>query len=94
MRKVIRYIQTLVRAKRIADKARSNFDSVVYSCSDVSRTNHEICFIVRRLLPFGCPAVERISRPDVVVLTEIDNCVVIKDGTIYELNKTPYGQRY
>lgn len=93
MRKLIRLIRTMIRAKRIADKARIYFDAAVDDCASISRTNHSLSFMVERIGPFGSPLVSVIERPDIVCISEIDDCIIIKDGTFYELKQTKYGQR-
>ena len=80
------------RAKRIADKARIYFDSAVYNCASISRMNHSLCFMVERIGPFGSPAITLIERPDVVCITEYDNCIILKDGIVCELKMKRYGQ--
>ncbi len=83
----------MIRAKRIADKARIYFDAAVDDCASISRTNHSLSFMVERIGPFGSPLVSVIERPDIVCISEIDDCIIIKDGTFYELKQTKYGQR-
>jgi len=82
----------MIRAKRIADKARIYYDSAVYNCASVSKTNHSLCFMVERVGPFGSPAISLIDRPYEVCIAEFDNYVIVKDGTVYELEMKRYGQ--
>lgn len=82
----------MIRAKRIADKARIYYDSAVYNCASVSKTNHSLSFMVERIGPFGSPAISLIDRPYEVCISEYDNHVIVKDGIVYELTRTQYGQ--
>lgn len=36
---------------------------------------------------FGYPRLEQIDRPSNVRLSELDDCVIVKDGYVYELTK-------
>lgn len=83
----------MIRAKRITDKARIYYDSAVYNCACISKTNHSLCFIVKRIGPFGSPEITAVPRPDVVLISETNNFVVAKDGIVYELTQTKYGQK-
>ena len=85
MKRVIRMIGKNARAKRVADLAKNKFDTAVFSCANVSRINNSLAFIIRRSGAFGVPVIEPIQRPDVVVMTETTNAVVVKDGKIFEL---------
>ena len=73
------------RAKRILGIANAQYDAVVCSCANVSRVNHALAFVVRRSGAFGFPSVEPIPRPDVVLVEENKQYVVVKDGKIFEL---------
>ena len=85
MKRIIRLIRKANRAKRVKDLAQTKFDTVVYSCANVSRSNNSLSFVISRTGAFGVPKIEPIQRPDVVILSESNDCVVIKDGKIYEL---------
>lgn len=75
------------RAKNIYNLARDAFWRAVYSCETISRINHELAFVVRRTNVFGYPSISKIKYPDVVYIGEFDNCIVVKDGFRYELDK-------
>ena len=75
----------LIRAKRISEMAKSKYNSVVYSCANVSRVNTSLSFMVVKIGPFGFPQVHTIKRPDVLSIAENNPCVVVRDGRIYEL---------
>lgn len=75
------------RAVNIRANAGRYFDGVVHNCCRVSASNHKLAFVVRRTGVFGGPVIELIDRPDNVQLSEYDDCVVIKDGKVYELKK-------
>ena len=75
----------MIRARRVTDIGKAKYDCAVYSCANVSRINNLLAFQVRRDGPFGDPVIKQIPRPDIVVLGETSDCVVIKDGRIYEL---------
>ena len=85
MKQAIKTISTLIRARRVTDIGKAKYDCAVVGCADVSRINNSLAFKVRRDGPFGNPVIEQIPRPDRVVLGETSDCVVIKDGRIYEL---------
>lgn len=73
------------RAMRISNFEHTKFDTVVFSCANLSRVNNSLAFVIRRSGAFGVPVVESIPRPDVVEIAETDNCVIVKDGKTYEL---------
>lgn len=85
MKRVVKLIRKASRAKRIPDMAKAKFDTIVYSCANVSKVNNSLSYIIRRSGAFGVPVIEPIQRPDVVILSESADCVVVKDGKIYEL---------
>lgn len=75
------------RAKKITDLARTAFWSAVYACQTVSHFNTGLSFIIRRVGAFGFPEIEIIPRPADVMLHESVDCIVVKDGYYYELDK-------
>ena len=83
--KGLKFIIKIARTMRIAKKANDRFDSVVRACAKISETNNELSFLVERIGPFNGPKIETIYRPDVVTIGEYDNCVIVKDGKIYEM---------
>lgn len=87
MKTICSKIRSSIRARRIKISAEEHYNTAVYSCARVSRTNNNLCFIIRRAGVFGGPLIEPIKRPEIVVVTENDNCIIIKDGSIYELHK-------
>ncbi len=79
---------------RITKEANAKFDSAVRACANISWNNNSLAYIVSHIGPFGGPVVEQIERPDVVVISETDNYIVVKDGKIYKLTKwIEYGQK-
>lgn len=70
---------------RISRIARDSFNRAAYSCANVSRVNRSLAFVIDRITAFDFPEIQQIKRPDNVVITEKSNCVVVKDGSIYEL---------
>lgn len=75
------------RAKAISQEARLYFNAQVHHCCRVSANNHKIAYVIHRVGIFGGPKVDLIDRRDKVVLSETDNCVIVKDGYVYELTK-------
>ena len=76
-RKKLEYLKAEVRRK---------FDGVVHNCCKVSANNHKIAFVIYRSV-LGYPMLEQIDWRDNVVLSDKDNCVIVKDGYVYELTK-------
>lgn len=74
------------RLSILRKEADSYFMAQAEHCCRVSANNHRIAFRIERSV-CGYPMVEIIERPETVVLTELDNCVIIKDGFMYELKK-------
>lgn len=83
----IRKVLIRKRANAIKREAELYFNGQVHHCSRTSANNHDIAFIISKVGIFGGPKVELISRPNDVVLSEYDNCVVVKDGYVYKLTK-------
>ena len=86
MKRIIKLSKMHRRAKRVSDLARNAFWTAVYGCEMVSRYNNELAFIVRPVNAFGFPGIEKIARPDFVIMSE-ETHIVVKDGYYYELNK-------
>lgn len=80
-------IKSLWRLRLIKADAQRYFDGTVHHCAKVSALNKGLSFAVHKVGIFGGPKVEQIARPDNVLLSEKDRCVVIKDGYVYELTK-------
>ena len=87
MKNIVKNARANRRAKNICNLARAAFWSAVYGCEIVSSFNNRLAFVVKRKNSFGYPSIERITHPDVVYIGEFDNCVVVKDGFYYELDK-------
>lgn len=85
--RLFRFLTVWNRARKVSKEAKLYFDGVVHNCSRVSRANHALAFAVHKVGIFGGPVIEQIRRPDCITLTEKSNCVIIKDGDIYELKK-------
>lgn len=62
------------------------FDGAVHNCCKVSSNNHQLAFVIHRSVK-GYPRVESLRRPDIVQLSERDDCVIVKDGYVYELRR-------
>lgn len=85
----MRGLRKLIAAKRLCylkREASFKFAGVVHNCCNVSANNHALAFVIRRSV-LGYPMLEQIDRPQEVQLSEYDNCVIIKDGYVYELTK-------
>jgi hypothetical protein len=78
----------LVRQRElmIRREAEASFAGAVHNCCRVSANNHSLAFAIHRSVK-GYPRIEQIKRPDVVALCESDDCVVVKDGYMFELRK-------
>ena len=78
----------LVRQRElmIRREAEASFAGAVHNCCRVSANNHSLAFAIHRSVK-GYPRIERIKRPDEVALCESDDCVVVKDGRVYELKR-------
>ena len=78
----------LVRQRElmIRREAEASFAGAVHNCCRVSANNHSLAFAIHRSVK-GYPRIEQIKRPDVVALCESDDCVVVKDGYMFELKK-------
>lgn len=87
MTRIMNRIQAHQRAKKNTNLARNAFWSGVYCCQTISRINTGLAFVVRRVGAFGFPEIEVIPRPADVILHESVDCIVVKDGYYYELDK-------
>lgn len=74
------------RELMIRREAEASFAGAVHNCCRVSANNHSLAFAIHRSVK-GYPRIEQIKRPDVVALCESDDCVVVKDGYMFELKK-------
>lgn len=83
------YRATLVRMRAVRTKSEVNayYYGTVHNCARVSAVNKTLSFAVHRVGIFGGPVVEQITRPDIVQLSEVDKCVIVKDGMVYELKR-------
>ena len=75
------------RLNTIRIATRNYYESIVRHCCRVTRANNDLSFVVHRSGVFGGPVVEQIHKPNVVELSDNDNCVIVKDGYVYELKK-------
>lgn len=87
MKWLIRALKARRRAGRVAGKNRDAFGAAVYGCQMVSHYNNGLSFAVERTGAFGFPKIVVAPRPEDVTISETDNCVIVKDGYIYELTK-------
>lgn len=83
----MRKIKSLWRLRLIKADAERYYEATAYHCAKVSAMNRNLAFAVYKVGIFGGPKVEQIARPDNVMLSENDGCVIIKDGFIYRLNR-------
>ena len=81
--------------KKIIEKWRSDnakadaerlFNATVYHCARVSRANPSIAFEIRTG-DFGEDNPKIIDRPDVVVLSENEDKVVVRDGVVWSITR-------
>ena len=63
------------------------YDAMVHNCCRVSAANNSLSFAVHHRGIFGGPVIEQITRPEIVQLSETDDCVIVKDGQVYQLKK-------
>lgn len=63
------------------------FDGIVHNCCRVSANNNDLAFAIHRVGVFGGPVIEQIARPENVSLSETDDCVIVKDGQVYQLKR-------
>ena len=75
------------RAKAIKREAEMYFHAQVHHCCRVSANNHDIAYLIDRVGIFYGPKVELITRPNEVILSEFEDCVIVKDGYVYEMTK-------
>lgn len=87
MKRIINRSKANRRAKKITDLARTAFWSAVYACQTVSHFNTGLAFVIRRVGAFGFPEIEVVERPSDVIMRESVDCIVVKDGYYYELDK-------
>ena len=87
MKNILNRSKANQRAKKISEMARGAFNSAVYGCQIVSHYNTGLAFVIRRIGAFGFPEIEIIPRPADVILHESGDCVVVKDGYYFELDK-------
>ena len=80
-------LRALLRLRHIKDVAPRLFDGAVHHCARLSALNRSLAFVVIRVKPFGGPKVERIDRPRVISLSETDECIVVRDGHVFELTE-------
>ena len=65
--------------------ANDAFEEAVYHCSKVTTNNSNLAFAIYKSV-CGYPRIEIIDKPDIVRLTEVSNCVVVKNGKKYKMN--------
>ena len=82
-----RRIALAYRAGRIRAESARYFAGVVHNCARVSANNKSIAFVVHHAGIFGGPRAQQIDKPREVALSEFDNCVVVREGYVYELTK-------
>lgn len=87
MKRIMNKSKANIRAKKITYLARNAFWSAVYGCQTVSRFNTGLTFVVHRVGAFGFPEIEVVERPSDVIMRESVDCIVVKDGLYYELDK-------
>lgn len=80
-------IYAYYRAKSLRANADRYYDAMVHNCARVSASNKDLAFAVHHRGIFGGPVIEQITRPEIVQLSETDNCVIVKEGMVYELTR-------
>ena len=75
------------RAKKASADARSRYYGAVHCCRQLSLLDNSFAFEIRQKGVFGSPDICQIRRPEYITISEYDDCVVIKDGKVYELKK-------
>ena len=83
--KLSRILRVYQRARRIKAEANLYYNGTVHNCARVSAVNKSLAFAIHRVGIFGGPVIEQIDRPKVVSLSELDRCVIVRDGLVYEL---------
>ena len=83
----IKTMLVVKRAKSIRREAEFSFNAQVHHCCRVSANNHGIAFIIERVGIFRGPKIHQIDKPKVVVLSEAQDYVVVKEGYAYELSR-------
>ena len=83
----IKRLLAIRRAKAIKREAELYFHAQVHHCCRVSANNHDIAYLIDRVGIFNGPKVELITRPNEVILSEFEDCVIVKDGYVYEMTK-------
>lgn len=83
----MRQIYAYYRAKSLKANTGRYFDGIVHNCCRLSAANNTLAFAIHRVGVFGGPVIEQITRPDSVQLSETDDCVIVKDGQVYQLKK-------
>lgn len=74
------------KTKFLKRESADAFAGIIHNCCKVSHNNHSIAFVIHRSV-FGYPRLEQIDRPSNVRLSELDDCVIVKDGYVYELTR-------
>ena len=80
-------IRAYYRAKSMKANTGRYFDGIVHNCCRVSANNNDLAFAIHRVGVFGGPVIEQIARPENVSLSETDDCVIVKDGQVYQLKR-------
>ena len=75
------------RAERIRNEASLYYNGMLHNLCKISSYDKSLSFVVRRVGIFRGPKVERIERPVCVALCETDDCVIVKDGNVYQLTR-------
>ena len=74
------------KTKYLRRESSDAYAGALHNCCKVSANNHRLAFAVHRSV-LGYPMVEQIDRPKNVTLSEQDDCVIVKDGFVYELKR-------
>lgn len=75
------------RLNTVLINTRNYYDAIVRHCCGVTKVNKDIAFAIYRVGVFKGPVVEQIRKPDNIELSEKNDCVIVKDGYVYELKK-------
>lgn len=82
--------KALWRLNRVKSDTATIFNDAVYHCAKVSALNHELAFVITKVGIFKGPKVIQIERPRIIEMSEIKDCIIVRDGYIYKLMKEKY----
>lgn len=87
MKRITRRLIALYRVHNIRTDAERRFEGIMHNCCCVSKENNSLSFAIEKTGPFKHPTLSQIQRPDTVVLEEGKDCVIVKDGYCFRMEK-------